>query len=255
MAKLRADILLVEQGLAATRSRAQAMILAGNVLRADNQQRIDKAGDLLAPDTALAISGQPMPYVSRGGVKLAAALKHFAVDVTDWVCLDVGASTGGFTDCLLQHGAREVYALDVGYGQMAWSMREDARVHVIERCNVRTADDAVVPVPVQAVVIDVSFISLRQVLPSVVRWAGPNALLLALVKPQFEVGRAAVGKGGIVTDALARAQCVAEVAAVAAALGLEVLGTMDSPITGAKGNHEYLLAARFAGTQPLGETH
>ena len=254
MAKQRADILLVEQGLASTRSRAQAMILAGNVLRAHDQQRVDKSGDLLAGETVLAISGQPTPYVSRGGLKLAAALSHFAIDPKGMICLDVGASTGGFTDCLLQHGARAVYALDVGYGQIAWSLREDPRVYVIERRNVRTAANDVVPEPVQAVVIDVSFISLRQVLPRVTRWAAPGAVLLALVKPQFEVGRAAVGKGGIVTDGLARARSVAAVAATATTLGLRVQGTMDSPITGAKGNQEYLLAAQFAAVHSSGET-
>lgn len=254
MAKQRADTLLLEQGLAPTRARAQALILAGQVVREANQQRIEKAGEMVPGDTALALLGDPMPYVSRGGLKLACALEHFKLDPTGLTCLDVGASTGGFTDCLLQHGARFVYALDVGHNQMAWTLRQDARVKVIERTHVRLAADDVVPEPVQMVVIDVSFISLVQVLPSITRWAAPHAALVALVKPQFEVGPASVGKGGIVTSPEARQRAIAQVAQTAAELGFEPLGVTPSPITGAKGNHEFLMAARIPHRHMTGVT-
>lgn len=254
MARQRADTLLLEQGLAPTRARAQALILAGQVVREANQQRIDKAGEMVPSDVALALIGTPMPYVSRGGLKLARALEHFNLLPTGLTCLDVGASTGGFTDCLLQHGARFVYALDVGHNQMAWTLRQDARVKVIERTHVRLAADDVVPEPVQMVVIDVSFISLVQVLPSVIRWAAPGAALVALIKPQFEVGPRDVGKGGIVTSVEARERAVAQVNQTAADLGLALLGVVPSPITGAKGNHEFLMAARFAPSHNTGVT-
>lgn len=252
MAKQRADTLMVDQGLAPTRTRAQALILAGAVVRVHNQQRVDKAGEMLQPEVELGLLGTPLPYVSRGGLKLAAALSHFDIDVAEQVCLDVGASTGGFTDCLLQHGACRVYALDVGHNQLAWSLRQDGRVVVIERTHVRLAADDVVPEPVQTVVIDVSFISLRQVLPSVLRWAGPNAALIALIKPQFEVGQAAIGKGGIVTSPEARQRAVDDIVATSQSLGLVVQGVIPSPITGAKGNHEFLMVARFGPTQQPG---
>lgn len=245
MAKQRADTLMVDQGLAPTRARAQALILAGSVVRVVSQQRIDKAGEMVPDDVALGLLGAPMPYVSRGGLKLAQALTHFELNPQGMTCLDVGASTGGFTDCLLQHGARFVYALDVGHNQMAWTLRQDARVRVIERTHVRLAADEVVPEPVHMVVIDVSFISLKQVLPSVTRWAAPGAMLVALIKPQFEVGQGFVGKGGIVTSPEARQRAVTEVTTFAQGLNFELLGVTPSPITGAKGNHEFLMAARF----------
>jgi len=253
MAKQRADTLMVDQGLAPTRARAQALILAGSVVRVHSQQRIDKAGEMVSADETLGLLGAPMPYVSRGGIKLAHALDHFNLDVTGHTCLDVGASTGGFTDCLLQRGARYVYALDVGHNQMAWSLRQDDRVRVIERTHVRLAADDVIPELVGAVVIDVSFISLRQVLPSVTRWAAPNALLVALIKPQFEVGPAGIGKGGIVTSEEARQGAVDAVTVAAKALDFTVLGITPSPITGAKGNQEFLMAAHFRPSHHTGD--
>jgi 23S rRNA (cytidine1920-2'-O)/16S rRNA (cytidine1409-2'-O)-methyltransferase len=248
MARRRADVLAVEQGLAPTRNRAQALILAG-ALMAGPDRKVAKAGELLEETTELWLREEPLKYVSRGGLKLEAALERFRVDPKDLVCLDVGASTGGFTDCLLQRGARRVYALDVGYGQLAWSLRQDPRVVVLERTNVREL--AVLPEPCQLVVIDVSFISLKLVLPKVKALVAPGAQLCALVKPQFEVGRADVGKGGIVRDEAARARALAEVVSSCKELGMTELATMDSPIRGQKGNHEYLLAARFPSAMPL----
>ena len=244
MARQRADVLVVEQGLADSRNRAQALILAGAVMRVPDQL-VDKPGDLLDTSAELYLRGQPLPYVSRGGLKLAAALDTFAIDPRDLVCLDVGASTGGFTDCLLQRGARRVYAVDVGYGQMAWSVRQDPRVVVIERANIRTLAKESVPEPAALVVIDVSFIPLKLVLPAVLPFLAPTARLVALVKPQFEVGREHVGKGGIVRDDEARARALDAVQVRAGELGFLDLRNMDSPIQGAKGNREYLLTGRL----------
>ena len=243
MARQRADVLLVEQGLAPTRSRAQALILAGAVMRGPDR-KVDKPGELVDDGVELWLRGEPLPYVSRGGLKLAAALDAFGVNPQGRTCLDVGASTGGFTDCLLQRGARRVYAVDVGYGQLAWKLRQDPRVVVIERSNIRTLDPALVPDPCDLVVIDASFISLGIVVPAALRFAGQGATLVALVKPQFEVGPRDVGKGGIVRDPAARERALAEVRSACAALGLEDLASIESPIVGAKGNHEYLLRAR-----------
>ncbi len=241
--KLRADLLVVEQGLAETRSRAQALILAGAVLYGEGR-RVDKPGEQLSPDTVLHLKGEPLPYVSRGGLKLAAALDAFAVPVEGKICLDVGASTGGFTDVLLKRGAARVYAVDVGYGQLAHALRQDPRVVVLERHNIRSLPPGTLPEPCAIVVIDVSFISLKLVLPALEPYLLPGARLVALVKPQFEVGRADVGKGGIVRDPEARARALREVSELAAARGWRELRTMDSPILGAKGNHEYLLTAQ-----------
>lgn len=243
MARLRADQLVVDRGLAASRSQARALILAGEVLT-DADQLVSKPGDLLPEDAEVRLRSAPPPFVSRGGVKLAAALDAFQVDVRDRVCLDVGASTGGFTDCLLQRGARRVYAADVGYGQLAWSLRQDPRVVVIERTNIREMSAERVPEPCTGIVIDVSFISLKLVIPEALRFAAPECVLVALVKPQFEVGRAGVGKGGIVRDEALRQKALEDIGACCAALGLHVFGTMASPILGAKGNKEFLLAAR-----------
>ncbi len=242
MAKRRADLLVVEQGLAATRNKAQALILAGAIL-GPNDHRIDKPGQLLGEEVTLHLKGDPLPYVSRGGLKLEAALDAFDIEVRDRVCLDVGASTGGFTDCLLQRGAARVYAVDVGYGQLAWSVRRDPRVITIERANIRHLEPARVPEPCGLVVIDVSFISLTVVIPVALRFAGPGAVLVALVKPQFEVGRDRIGKGGIVRDETARTEALQRIEALVSELGLREVRTIDSPITGAKGNHEYLLTA------------
>jgi len=244
--KRRADLLVVEQDLAPSAARAQALILAGVVMRGPDRP-VDKPGELLDATTELYLRGEPMPFVSRGGVKLAAALDRFAVDPRDLVCLDVGASTGGFTDCLLQRGARRVYAVDVGYGQMAWRVRQDARVVVIERANIRTLARDAIEDEVRLVVIDVSFISLRRVLPAVLPFLCAEARLVALVKPQFEVDREHIGVGGIVRDDAARLRALCDVETCAAEHGFVEVQTMDSPIKGAKGNHEYLLTARRRG--------
>jgi len=238
----RADIALVEQGLAPSREKARALILAGEVLAGDRP--IDKAGDLVDAGAELRLRSAPMPYVSRGGVKLAHALDTFDIDVSGLVALDVGASTGGFTDCLLQRGAARVYCADVGHGQLAWKVASDPRVRVLDGVNVRLAQPDLLPEPADIVVIDVSFISLRLILPALPPLARPGAPVVALVKPQFEVGRADVGKGGIVRDEAARARALTEVRAAAAALGYDVGADTVSPITGGKGNVEFLLSLR-----------
>ena len=243
MARRRADQLVVERGLAPTRAKAQALILGGSIL-AEHGRRVEKAGELLHEDTPLELKGgEALRYVSRGGLKLEAALERFGVDVAGRVCLDVGASTGGFTDCLLQRGAARVYAVDVGYGQLAWPLREDPRVVVLERENIRTLGAEAIAEPCSRIVIDVSFISLAIVLPQALRFASEDAVVVALVKPQFEVGKERVGKGGIVRDAEARREALDKVIAVARDAGLGAVQTMESPILGAKGNREWLLAA------------
>ena len=239
---MRADLALVEQGLAPSREKARALILAGEVLAGDRP--IEKAGELVEASVERRLRSAPMPYVSRGGVKLAHALDTFGVEPRGLVALDVGASTGGFTDCLLQRGAVRVHCVDVGHGQLDWKIASDARVRVHDRVNVRTIDPAVIGEPVDLVVIDVSFISLRLVLPALRPLARPGAPVVALVKPQFEVGRAHVGKGGVVRDDAARAQSLVDVRAAAGALGFEALGDTTSPIKGGKGNIEFLLHLR-----------
>ena len=237
--KRRADLALVERGLAPSRARAQALILEGLVRCGD--RLVEKAGEWVPADAPLRVTAEDHPYVGRGGVKLAAALDAFGIDPRGAVCLDVGASTGGFTDCLLQRGAARVWAVDVGYGQLAWSLRTDPRVRVIERANIRTLARAAIPDPIALVTIDVSFISLRLVLPNTLQWLQPGGHIVALVKPQFEVGKGEVGRGGIVRDASARERVVDEIVAVAAGLGLTSVGTLPSPITGRDGNQEYLV--------------
>jgi len=237
--KRRADLALVEQGLAPSRARAQSLILQGLVRAGDRP--ITKAGELVAVDTPLQVTAEDHPYVGRGGVKLAAALDAFGIDPAGAICLDIGASTGGFTDCLLQRGAARVWAVDVGYGQLAWSLRTDPRVRLLERTNIRELDRAAISDPIALVTIDVSFISLRLVLPKALDWLQPGSRVIALVKPQFEVGRDEVGRGGIVRDPAARDRAVASAAALAAALGLRPVGRIPSPITGRDGNQEYLL--------------
>lgn len=244
MSRRRADILVVEQGLAETRTRARALILAGSII-AEPTGRVDKPGTQLPEDTLLRLKDAPLPYVSRGGLKLEHALDAFAISPNSRVCLDVGASTGGFTDCLLQRGAERVYAVDVGYNQLAWKIRQDERVHVRERSHICKLSSAALPERVSLIVIDVSFISLRQVVPAAVGFAQPRADVVMLVKPQFEVGRDAVGKGGIVRDAAAREQALAQLQTTFRQMGLHDLRVTDSPIAGSKGNHEYLLAAKL----------
>jgi 23S rRNA (cytidine1920-2'-O)/16S rRNA (cytidine1409-2'-O)-methyltransferase len=240
--RVRADLALFDQGLAPSREKARALILAGEVLAGDRP--IEKAGDLVDAGAELRLRSAPMPYVSRGGLKLAHALDTFGVDPRGLVALDVGASTGGFTDCLLQRGAVRVHCVDVGHGQLDWKIASDARVRVHDRVNVRMIEPALLGERVDLIVIDVSFISLRLVLPALPPLARPGAPVVALVKPQFEVGRAHVGKGGIVRDDEARARSLVDVRAAAEALGFAALGDTTSPITGGKGNIEYLLHLR-----------
>jgi len=241
--KIRADVAVFEQGLAGSRERARALILAGQILCGDKP--IDKAGELLPAGAVLRLRGEPMPYVSRGGLKLAHALDTFKVDVAGAVAVDIGASTGGFTDCLLQRGASRVYCVDVGHGQLDWKVASDPRVVVIDRTNIRHMPAERIPEHCTLAVIDVSFISLRLVLPSLPGLLVPGAPAVVLVKPQFEVGREKVGKGGIVRDENDRRQAIADVAAAAQSLGFAVLGETASPITGGKGNVEFLLHLRL----------
>jgi 23S rRNA (cytidine1920-2'-O)/16S rRNA (cytidine1409-2'-O)-methyltransferase len=240
--KIRLDRLLMERGLAPTREKAQAMILAGLVTVGG--RRADKAGEAVPADADVEVAGPPHPYVSRGGVKLAAALDHFGIDPGGKVCLDVGASTGGFTDCFLQRGAARVYAVDVGYGQLDAKLRNDARVVVREKVNARALSAAEVGEPIELAAVDVSFISLRLVLPAIVRLLVPGAVLVALVKPQFEAGRREVPRGGVVRSEETRRRVVAEIEAAGRELGLEVFGSIPSPIRGARGNEEFLLGFR-----------
>jgi len=239
--KLRLDRLLVGRGLSESRERAQAVIFAGQVLVSG--QKIDKAGALVPEDAELRVLGESLPYVSRGGLKLEAALKGFRVAAEGKVALDVGASTGGFTDCLLQFGAKKVYAVDVGYGQMAWKLRQDARVVTIERTNMRQIDPSLLPEPIDIAVADVSFISLEKVVPGILKFLKPGGEIIALIKPQFEVGKGQVGKGGIVRDEAARTAAVNRITDYLGGLGLEVKGIIPSPITGQDGNVEYLIYA------------
>jgi 23S rRNA (cytidine1920-2'-O)/16S rRNA (cytidine1409-2'-O)-methyltransferase len=241
----RLDTLLVDRGLATSRERARALVLAGQV-RVDGRPAT-KAGTPVAPDAEISLLVPDHPYVGRGGVKLEHALQVFGIDPTEWLALDIGASTGGFTDVLLRRGASRVVALDVGHGQLDWSLRSDPRVTVLERVNARVLTADQLPGDARRfdiVTIDVSFISLRQVLPAIPPLLSPGAHVVALVKPQFEAGRAEVGKGGIVRDDEVRVRVVEEVTAAALALGLTRAGMTESPITGMEGNREYLLHLR-----------
>jgi 23S rRNA (cytidine1920-2'-O)/16S rRNA (cytidine1409-2'-O)-methyltransferase len=240
--KERVDKLLVERGLAETRAKAQALVIAGQVF--SGQQRLDKAGHLLALDAPLTLK-ETLPYVGRGGLKLAAALDHFKIDVTDKLCLDIGASTGGFTDCLLQRGARRVVALDVGHGQLDWKLRQDPRVDAREKINARYLTPEDFDVRFEIIVADVSFISLTKILPVMPPLMAERAVVVVLIKPQFEVGREEVGKGGIVRDEAAQQRVVNEVNACAGELGMRVIGVIDSPILGADGNREFLACYRI----------
>lgn len=240
--KQRADQLLVDRGLVESRTRAQALILAGRVY--SQTRRIDKPGQQLAADTPLELKGQDHPWVSRGGLKLAGALDHFAIDPAGLVALDIGASTGGFTDVLLDRGARRVYAVDVGHGQLAWKLRQDPKVVVLERTNARHLTAEQVPEAVDLVVCDASFIGLETILPAPLALAASAARLIALIKPQFEVGKGRVGKGGVVRDpALHEAVCRRIESWLNARPGWCVIGLTESPITGPEGNREFLVAA------------
>ena len=241
MAKVRADQLLVTRELAESRTRAQALILAGAVF--SGEKRVAKAGDLLADDAPLEVKGRDHPWVSRGGVKLNHGLTHFGFDVAGAVALDVGSSTGGFTDVLLSRGAAKVYAVDVGTNQLAWKLRQDPRVVVHERTNARYLDVSIVPEPVDIVVCDASFIGLSKVLGPALALARSGAWLVALVKPQFEAGRAEVGKGGVVRDPEVHCRVCDAAAQWVASQDWRVLGVTQSPITGPEGNVEFLLGA------------
>jgi 23S rRNA (cytidine1920-2'-O)/16S rRNA (cytidine1409-2'-O)-methyltransferase len=245
MARERADKLLVERGLAESRAKAQALIMAGKVYSAD--RRIAKAGDLVADDAPLEVRGQDHPWVSRGGLKLAHALAHFSLEPKGAMAIDVGASTGGFTDVLLAHGAAKVYAVDVGHGQLAWKLRNDPRVVVLERVNARHLYPSQIPEPADWVVCDASFIGLETVLPAALSLTRPNAVAVALIKPQFEVGPDRVGKGGVVRDPALHEEVCARIRAwFERQPGWSVLGIVESPILGPEGNKEFLIAARRA---------
>lgn len=249
MKKERLDVLVHERGLADSRTRAQALILAGQVVVDD--QRVDKPGTRVPVDSAIRLKGEVLPYVSRGGLKLKGAIDAFRLDVQGAICADIGASTGGFTDCLLQHGALRVHAIDVGYGQLHEKLRVDPRVISRERVNARHLTDEELPEPVDVVVIDVSFISLELVLPAVLLRLKPGGLLIALVKPQFEVGPAHLDKGGVVRDPLARQAAIDRVRAFVVAQGLAEQGLIDSPVHGPAGNVEALLVAQRVGPRTV----
>jgi len=243
--KTRLDVLLVDRGLAQSRERARALILAGRVLV--NEQKVDKPGTSVAADGVVRLLGDDQPYVSRGGLKLAAALDHWQIKVDGRACLDVGASTGGFTDCLLQHGAAHVTAVDTGFGQIAMKLRNDPRVHLLERTNARLLEPGSLAgegVALSFLAMDVSFISATLVLPAVTAAAPSLVEAVILVKPQFEAGREYVGKGGIVRDAEAHQLAIRKVADCMTSLGWNHAGTIPSPITGMEGNKEFLLYAK-----------
>lgn len=243
MPKQRVDQLLVERGLAESRAKAQALVMAGLVF--SGERRIDKPGATLAAGVPLTVKGKPHPWVSRGGVKLAHALEHFGVEPAGCICLDIGASTGGFTEVLLAKGAAKVYAVDVGHGQLDWKLREDKRVVVLERTNARHLTREHVPDPIDLVVCDASFIGLRTVLPAPLALTKPAAVLVALIKPQFEAGPEKVGKGGIVRDEAVRTEVCETISTwLAGQSGWTVVGIAPSPIEGADGNKEFLIAAR-----------
>jgi 23S rRNA (cytidine1920-2'-O)/16S rRNA (cytidine1409-2'-O)-methyltransferase len=242
MAKVRVDQMLVERGLVESRARAQALILGGHVYSGERQ--IDKAGQQVAEDIALEVRGRDHPWVSRGGVKLAHGLDHFGWDVDGAVAIDVGSSTGGFTDVMLTRGAARVYAVDSGTNQLAWKLRQDARVVVLEQTSARILTAAHIHEPIDLIVCDASFIGLAKVLERPLTFARPNARLLALIKPQFEAGREDVGKGGVVRDPEVHARVCEDVSAWVTAQGWRVEGVVPSPITGPEGNIEFLIAAQ-----------
>jgi len=241
--KSRLDQLLFERGLAESRERAQRLILGGFVRV--KGQKIEKAGQQVMPDAEVEVIGPDSPFVSRGGTKLAQALSFFRLEVSGRVALDVGASRGGFTDCLLQAGASRVYAVDVGYGQLAWKLRQDPRVVSIERQNIRTLALKQIPEPIDLSVVDVSFISLRLVLPRVVEFLQPSGNLVALIKPQFEVGRKEVERRGIIRSVEKHSRVVSEITELCRTLFLEVVGVTPSPILGQQGNREFLIFCRY----------
>ena len=238
MKKQRLDIILCYKGLCESRSKAQAVIMEGLVFV--NEQRVDKAGTPVDPESKIEIRGSTCPYVSRGGLKLEKALRYFGVDPTGFVCSDSGASTGGFTDCLLQQGAKKVFAIDVGYGQLAWSIRSDPRVVVMERTNIRNVTPEMLGEPLDLSVVDVSFISLRLVLPVIRDLLGPDGQVLCLIKPQFEAGKDKVGKKGVVRDIKTHIEVLDQFLETAGNLGFTVVDLTYSPVKGPEGNIEFL---------------
>ena len=241
--KKRLDSFVLEKRWAASRQRAQAMIMAGKIMV--NRQIVDKPGRQVSGNDEVTIQGKDIPYVSRGGLKIEEALRKFQVDVTGWVCMDVGASTGGFTDCLRQNGAEHVYAIDVGYGQLAWKLRSDPRVTVMERTNVRYMPLEKIPFPVDIAAIDVSFISLRIVVPAVLKFLKPRASIIALIKPQFEVGKDKIGKGGVVKDTRLHQEVVDSLSAFFNGVNLSIESVIPSPLKGPKGNLEFLIHLKW----------
>lgn len=233
-------MLLVERGFAESREKARSLVMAGLVKVGGHL--VDKPGKELPEDVDIHLAGQDIPYVSRAGLKLEKALREFAIDVRGKTAIDIGASTGGFTDCLLQHGAEKIYAVDVGYGQIHWRLRQDERVVNLERTNIRYLGRDALPKLVDIAVIDVSFISLKMVIPKVLEFLSPDGILVALVKPQFEVGKGEVGKGGIVRDEEKHRRVLDDLGQFVGGLGLGIIGIDESPILGAKGNREFLMA-------------
>ncbi len=245
--KERADQALVRLGLAESRAKAQALIMAGKVFA--GERRVEKSGETLKPGLALRVKGQDHPWVSRGGVKLAHGLAHFGLDPRGRIGLDIGASTGGFTDVLLTQGARRVYAVDVGHGQLAWKLRQDPRVVVLERCNARHLSATEVGESVDLLVCDASFIGLQVVLPAPLALTAPGAAMIALIKPQFEVGKGRVGAGGVVRDPALHQEVCARIAGWVESLpDWSLIGLTESPLRGPEGNKEFLIAARKADT-------
>lgn len=239
MKKTRIDELIFEKGLAPSVEKAAALVMAGIVFAGD--EKIEKPGQMVAPQISIEVRGSDNPFVGRGGLKLAHALKEFGVDPKNKICMDVGASTGGFTDCLIQKGAQKVYAIDVGYGQLAQKVARDERVVVIDRTNIRTMDEVKVPEKIDIAVVDVSFISLLVVFPAIKKFLKEGAQVVALIKPQFEAARGEVGKGGIVRDAAVHELVKEKIKNCATGLGWKFIGVTDSPILGAKGNKEFLM--------------
>lgn len=241
--KKRLDLVILEKGFVRSRQRAKALIMAGKVLV--NNHVVDKPGAIVLSDDDIVLKGKDHRYVSRGGLKLEKALQVLGVDITGFVCLDIGASTGGFTDCLLQHGASHVYAVDVGYGQLAWELRQDPRVVVIERTNIRYMQPEAIPQLVDLITIDVSFISLKKVVPEVVKFLKKGARILALIKPQFEVGKGNVGKGGVVQVPELHNDVIENLSDFFLNIHLVREFVIPSPILGPKGNREFFISLKF----------
>jgi 23S rRNA (cytidine1920-2'-O)/16S rRNA (cytidine1409-2'-O)-methyltransferase len=244
--KTRIDKLLIEKGITDSRQKAQALILEGKVIA--NGQKIKKSGMLVFFDSEIQIMEDKIPFVSRGGLKLEAALKEFNISVKEKIAMDVGASTGGFTDCLLKYGAKKIYAVDVGYGQLAWSLRQDSRVIPLERENIRYMERSLVKENIDITTVDTSFVSLEKVLPAIKNFLGRKGEIIALIKPQFEVGKGEVGKGGVVREENKRVKVLEKIKTLAEGLELKVSGLMRSPIMGRKGNVEFLIYLRMKQT-------